>query len=95
VEVNMGLDYHATTPADQRLEDVSSARYSTHTFVRRGDLTHWSFHDRSGRDLFVLEHEDLGARSATSDGSPDVDVAYCTFCMREHAGGATCMGHYP
>lgn len=22
-------------------------------------------------------------------------VAWCTFCKRSHAGGATCMGHYP
>lgn len=22
-------------------------------------------------------------------------VAYCVFCKRSHAGGATCMGHHP
>lgn len=22
-------------------------------------------------------------------------VAWCPFCKKEHAGGATCMGHYP
>lgn len=26
---------------------------------------------------------------------PAAAVAYCAFCKKEHAGGATCMGQYP
>jgi hypothetical protein len=28
-------------------------------------------------------------------GNIDDAIAWCVFCKKEHAGGKTCMGHYP
>lgn len=40
-----------------------------------------------------LPEGDYGDRAPNRD--PGDALAWCPFCKKEHAGGATCMGHHP
>jgi hypothetical protein len=40
--------------------------------------------------IFLLSDEMLEEKA-----NSDETIVWCPFCKKEHAGGATCMGHHP